>query len=137
MVNPSKHFPLLVTSRLDETRVFYKEVAGFSTTLDTDGYLQVRSGEAVEAPELCFMAPDAMPGAALPPFSGHGLIVSIPVANADEKARALQAAGAVGVGEVSDKPWGWRSFVVPDPNGLLLDFFHETAEASTMKHEAS
>jgi hypothetical protein len=25
---------------------------------------------------------------------------------------------------VLDKPWGWRSFVVRDPNGVLLDFFH-------------
>lgn len=59
MSNPSKHYPLLATNRLAETRNFYDKVAGFFTTIDRAGYLQVRSAEPVESPELCFMTPDA------------------------------------------------------------------------------
>ncbi len=31
--------------------------------------------------------------------------------------------------EPSDKPWRWRSFLVTDPNGVMLDFFHPLADA--------
>ena len=27
-------------------------------------------------------------------------------------------------GAPTDKPWGWRSYFVSDPNGVVLDFFH-------------
>jgi len=137
MTNPQKLFPLLITEKLAETRAFYRDLAGFSITLDRDDYLQVRSEATLDAPELCFMSPQAMPGQPLEAFGGQGLIVSIPTPNADEKAKSLIRAGAHGVGEVSDKPWGWRSFIVPDPNGILLDFFHATVDSSKPHHEAS
>jgi uncharacterized glyoxalase superfamily protein PhnB len=122
--NPTKLFPLFVTEKLDQTKRFYVEQAGFRVTVDMPMYLQVAYGEG-DAPELCFMKPDAFPdGKARPSFAGRGVIVSIPTENADDKYATLDAAGAQLASRPEDKPWGWRSFFAVDPNGVLLDFFH-------------
>ncbi len=121
--NPNKLFPLILTSKLDETKRFYQQ-AGFSVTFDLPTYLQVRYGSG-DAPELCFMKPDAFPDGKLrPAFDGKGVIMSVPTNDADEKHAALQATGATILAPPEDKPWGWRSFFAVDPNGLVLDFFH-------------
>lgn len=122
--NPNKLFPLFLTTRLDETRRFYTEVAGFRVTIDVPTYLQVAYGEG-DGPELCFMRPDAFPdGKVRPVFGGAGVVVSIPTPSADEKCAEMQKKGAEILSPVEDKPWGWRSFLACDPNGVVLDFFH-------------
>lgn len=50
--------------------------------------------------------------------------MSIGVGDAD-KHRAVLADRGVAAPEPTDKPWGWRSFALRDPNGVSLDFFHE------------
>jgi hypothetical protein len=35
----------------------------------------------------------------------------------------LRAAEIPVLKEPQDRPWGWRSFVLCDPNGVRLDFF--------------
>jgi uncharacterized glyoxalase superfamily protein PhnB len=122
--NPSRLFPLFLTSRLEETKSFYTSKAGFRVTVETPSYLQVQLGE-VDGPELCFMKPDAFPdGRAREPFGGQGVMVSVPVEDADRKYAELKEAGAALTEGPTDKPWGWRSFVAVDPNGVALDFFH-------------
>lgn len=122
-LNPSKLFPLIVTERFDEMKAFYVDKLGAHLTFDLPNYLQVRFGEAVAAPELAFMrfgGPAPGPSAA---FSGGGVVVSIPVENADAHADQLAQKG-VSVSEVEDRPWEWRSFYLVDPAGVVLDFFH-------------
>lgn len=127
-LNPNKLFPLIVTPHLEETKRFYTQIAGFSATVDTPHYLQVASN-GKDGPELCFMKPDAM-GAdnASPAFGGAGVIVSLPTQNADIKHAELLKAGAKPDTAPNNKPWGWRSFLVRDPNGVVLDFFHVVEE---------
>lgn len=125
MQNPNKLFPLIVTKDMAATKKFYADQAQFYVAMEMDGYLQVRSTADESAPEICFMTPDGMPdGPVFPPFEGRGLILSIPTFSSDKKAAELRNAGIKNVPEPSDKPWGWRSFVVTDPNGIQLDFFH-------------
>jgi uncharacterized glyoxalase superfamily protein PhnB len=128
--NPNKLFPLFVTEKLQQTKQFYLEKAGFRVTYDMPMYLQVAYGDG-DGPELCFMKPDAFPdGRTRPSFNGRGVIVSIPTENADDKFAALEAAGAQLASKPEDKPWGWRSFFAVDPNGVLLDFFHVYKEVA-------
>lgn len=135
--NPNKLFPLLVTSDLAGTKKFYVDVCGFTPTVDMENYLQVRSGASDNDPELCFMTPDAMPdGANFPRFEGKGVVMSIPTPNADTQHAALQAKGGKPINAPSSKPWGWRSFLIADPNGLLLDFFHVEKD-NPMLHASS
>lgn len=135
--NPNKLFPLLITSDLANTKKFYVDVCGFTATVDMDHYLQVRSGAGESDPELCFMTPDAMPeGPALPRFEGKGVVMSIPTASADDKHTQLQSRGGKPLNAPTNKPWGWRSFLIADPNGLLLDFFH-VAQDNSKAHASS
>jgi len=124
MTTPNKLYPLFLTRKLAETKRFYTEVAGFALTVETPTYLQPASNEP-DGPELAFMAPDALPdGVVRPVFAGDGVVVSIPTPDADAKHDELIAAGARPDTPPTDKPWGWRSFLVTDPNGVMLDFFH-------------
>jgi catechol 2,3-dioxygenase-like lactoylglutathione lyase family enzyme len=122
--NPTKLFPAVLTSRLEETKRYYTGIAGFRVVYDLPSYLQVAYGDG-DGPELCFMKPDAFPdGAARPAFDGKGLIVSIPTPDADQKHASLKERGARLLSAPTVKPWGWCSFFAEDPNGVVLDFFH-------------
>ncbi len=120
MTNPTKLFPLVVTKDLDRTRRCY-EALGFDISVDMPDYLQFRYGSDDSAPEIAFMREGSGPH---PAFGGQGLIVSIPTEDADEKHAAASQADVDVVGEPADRPWGWRSFHVKDPSGVVLDFFH-------------
>jgi uncharacterized glyoxalase superfamily protein PhnB len=125
-MNPNKLFPLIFSDKLAETKAYYTETLGAQVTFEAESYLQVRFGDKDDDPELAFMVPQTLDllGGVLPRFPGQGLLVSIPTANADAAHATMTKKGAdIRVG-VLDKPWGWRSFVVRDPNGVLLDFFH-------------
>ena len=125
MTNPKKLFPMIVTDKLEETKKFYIEQAGFEVRIVMEGYLQVRAGSDEGDPEIAFMAPGAMPdGPEFKKFSGQGIVISVPTENADKKAESLRKAGLKDVQEPTDKPWGWRSFMAEDPNGVIIDFFH-------------
>lgn len=119
--NPTQLFPLFITSKLAETKKFYL-AAGFQIRFDLPEYLQVSYDGGLD---LCFMVPHAASnGKDYPAFGGKGALVSIPTRNADEKAAELRERRLPIVNDLEDKPWGWRSFHVQDPNGVILDFFH-------------
>lgn len=119
----TKLFPLIKTNKLTETKKFYTSL-GWGVTMETPGYLQVHYGSK-EGPELCFMPPEDHEIQALQHiFQGQGLGFSIQVDNADEECNRLQKRGVKIMANPENKPWGWRSFLVQDPNGVVLDFYH-------------
>lgn len=127
MTNPNKLFPLFITEDLAACKRFYIDGLGWTTTHEMDCYLQVRSGPE-DGPELCFMTPQAAPALGpMPTFPGQGVIVSVPVDDADAHHAKLRARGLSPLAEPSDKPWNWRSYVIRDPAGVVLDFFHVIA----------
>lgn len=123
--------PLLITDELTAIRSFYLDDLGCAAVLDQDGYVQVRFGDASDTRELAFTSPDGLGGAmaGASPYAG-GLIVSIAVDDAD-KYHAHLAERGIDAPEPTDKPWGWRSFAVPDPTGVVLDFFHAITDTAT------
>jgi uncharacterized glyoxalase superfamily protein PhnB len=128
--NPSKLYPLIITDQLEQTKQFYSEKAGFRVVHDRPMYLQVAYGNGADSPELAFMRSDAFPdGKSRPAFDGKGVMVSIPTPDADAKYAALADAKVPLLSKPEDRPWGWRSFLAVDPNGLVLDFFHVYKEA--------
>ncbi len=128
-MNPNKLFPLIVTRDLDKTRAFYVDTLGFEVSLQAPNYLQLRVGSDPTGPELSFMQRDDNCSEKVldvdhGTFDGNGLIVSIPTDNADETHARYAKAEVEVTSEPTDRPWGWRSFAVRDPNGIYLDFFH-------------
>lgn len=55
----------------------------------------------------------------------QGVFMCIQVWNIDELFIKYKTLGVPFKQEVSDRPWGHRSFSVLDPNGLMLFFFQE------------
>jgi catechol 2,3-dioxygenase-like lactoylglutathione lyase family enzyme len=127
-MNPKMLFPMIVTDKLAETKEFYVGKAGFRVSFDMDCYLAVQYGEGENAPSLSFVSQKGLQMYQEKPFGGEGLIVSIPTEDADQKARQLKAVGIEPLIEPATRPWGWHSFLVRDPNGILLDFFHVPAD---------
>jgi len=129
-MNPNKLFPMIVSKDLPATRSFYLSL-GAEIVHDMEDYLAFRFGEGDASPELCFMSTTAE-GLGLPkePFSGNSLLVSIPTPSSDEKHAELKQAGIDITLAPADRPWGWRSFVVSDPNGVRLDFFEVLPQSS-------
>lgn len=123
LANPTKLFPMFMTAKLAETRAFYVDKLGWKATYDIPTYLQVRIDD-LDGPELAFMNTQTGSAAGSPNFQGQGVVVSVPVADADRHHDALRDRGVTATSEPSLKPWGWRSFEVRDPNGVILDFFH-------------
>lgn len=135
--NPTQLFPMVVTADMAATKRFYAEVCGCTVQVDMGHYLQVGFGDGATDPVLCFMTPDGMPdGSVLPAFAGQGVLVSVPTDNADSKHGSVKEKGGAPASEPSSKPWGWRSFLIADPNGLMLDFFHVEKE-NPMQHASS
>jgi catechol 2,3-dioxygenase-like lactoylglutathione lyase family enzyme len=128
--NPRKLFPSFMTAKLAETKAFYVDKLGWKLTYDVPSYLQVRIDD-VDGPELCFMNTQTGSAAGAPNFAGQGVVVSVPVECADGHHAALRERGVVAISEPSTKPWGWHSFEVRDPNGVILDFFHVAAPLMT------
>ncbi len=125
--NPEKLFPLFITDKLEAIKRFYVDQAEFTLSFDSPEYVQVCSPEP-GSPELCFAKPTAFPDGVKPAFAGKGVLVSVPTQNADEKFARMRKLGAELLDAPTDKPWGWRSFLVIDPAGVVLDFFHVEKE---------
>jgi uncharacterized glyoxalase superfamily protein PhnB len=122
--------PLITTDALDDVRTFYVDRLAATPTIEMDTYVQLRFGETEHTRELAFMAPDPPGGplAGQSTFTG-GLIVSVSVDDADKYHEVLVGRG-VNAPAPTDKPWGWRSFMVTDPAGVVVDFFHEIANTA-------
>lgn len=119
-----KLFPLVRTNHMEATRAFYTQRLGWGITLEMPGYLQVHYGSK-EGPELCFMPPEQEGIEPLrTPFSGKGVGFSIEVPNADRECERLKKSGVAILSPLENKPWGWRSFLVSDPSGVVLNFYH-------------
>ena len=123
--------PIIITPHLRETRRFYVELLGFELSYDHAHYLGVRGGPK-GAPELGFMptikADDR-------PFPGTGFVLALHVANADRECERVRKAGVKIVQELTDNPWGTRSFLINDPSGVVISISH--AIAATVEFQAS
>lgn len=122
----------MVTTDIDlaEIRAFYADELGWEPVFDIEGYLQLRHGPDAADPELAFATTDgaAELGIEVDAYAG-GLVVSVPVADVDAHHAALARTEVSATTEPSDKPWGWRSYLVVDPAGVILDFCRELEPA--------
>src|SRR5690349_6181768 len=131
-INAKHIVPIVTTTRMRETRAFYLDQLGFELSYDHDHYLGVRGGPK-GAPELGFMPPDAE---APEVFAGKGITVAIGVADVDAEYARLRRLGVEVVQEPTDQPWGARTIVIRDPNGIALYLSHPIPAAVEFQHSA-
>jgi uncharacterized glyoxalase superfamily protein PhnB len=92
------------------------EYLGFELVFENDWYIELVA-EGSTTMGVSFVQPDLAAGEK---FAGKGMILSFEVADVDSEFARLKTAGAIICEELKDKPWGERSFVINDPNGVHL-----------------
>lgn len=125
----SNLYPLVVTDGLEPVREFYTRKLEATMVFDMPQYLQVRLGDGEKGPQISFMPKDHAFAQGRPALSG-GLIFSIEVEDVDRLYSHHRERDVPVLSAPADRPWGWRSYLVQCPTGLLLDFFHVLEQAS-------
>lgn len=104
------------TTKLQESKDFYMRYFGYELVYESDWYIElIASG--LHTAGISFTLPQREEGEF---FNGKGLILSFEVEDVDAEYERLKTAGLVKHQKIADKPWGERSFVVDDPNGIHL-----------------
>ncbi len=103
------------TNKLRESKEFYMKHFGFQLVYESDWYIELIAADAPTI-GISFTLPQREAGE----FFKKGLIISFEVDDVDAEYHRLKAEGLEIVQDLVDKPWGERSFVVDDPNGVHL-----------------
>lgn len=103
------------TNKLKESREFYEDHFGFKLVYESDWYIELISPDM--AAGVSFTLPQREAGEF---FNGKGLILSFEVVDVDAEYARLRAEGLSIFQDLQNKPWGERSFVVNDPNGVHI-----------------
>ncbi len=110
-------------NRLSEK--FYKRL-GFEVTASTDAYSEVKFGDLqivlVNMRDEEEFAGDALGGA-----KGKGMYVYFWVDNVDAEYDRQTRLGLMPATQPRDWPWGNREFILKDPDGYKLCFWHESS----------
>jgi predicted enzyme related to lactoylglutathione lyase len=104
------------TSKLQESKDFYMKHFDYKLVFESDWYIELIM-PGVPCAGVSFTLPQREAGEF---FNGKGLILSFEVEDVDAEYARLKAEGLDIYQELQDKPWGERSFVVDDPNGVHI-----------------
>lgn len=117
----------LVSDDLPASRAFWVDQLGFSVAFEADWYLQVTPPGRPEL-ELAFWAADhelvPEPARTAP----AGVVLTVVLDDVDAVHDALVAAGTPVRRPPLDTPYGQRSLLVDDPNGVVVDISSPVGE---------
>ena len=118
------------TDRMQESKDFYMKYFGFKLAYESDWYIELTTKN--EDAGISFTLPQREEGEI---FSGRGMILSFEVEDVDAEYEKIQDEDITICQSLQDKPWGERSFVVDDPNGVhvyVYTLIEQTAEYKTL-----
>ena len=104
------------TNKLQQSKEFYMKNFGCQLVFESDWYVELLFEDS-STMGISFVQPEFEAGEK---FTGKGLILSLEVDDVDAEYARLKAAGILIFEGIKEKPWGERSFVVNDPNGIHL-----------------
>lgn len=114
-------YPVICTSRLQESRDFYTRLLGFETTYEADWYVSLRRAGALPY-ELALLdhSHPTLPEAYRVPV--RGVLLNFEVEDVDaEWERLVVREGLRPELELRSEDFGQRHFMVADPDGVLID----------------
>lgn len=117
------------TDKYEETCSFYKDKLGFSLEHAWDrneqdkGALFKAGSGLIEV--LLYPTEDDHINEGLDYRSPQGVFMCIQVWDVDVLFRTCKLAGVQFKQDLTDQPWGHRSFSILEPNGLVIFFFEE------------
>lgn len=109
------------TNKLQESKQFYMEHFDFQLLYESDWYIELIARDLASG--ISFTLPQREEGEF---FNGKGLIMSFEVDDVDAEYERLKGEGLHIYQEMQDKPWGERSFVINDPNGIHVYIYKST-----------
>ncbi|MFI6737678.1 VOC family protein [Nonomuraea sp. NPDC050451] len=114
-------YPVICTTRLQESRDFYTGLLGFETTFKADWYVSLRRpGTPPYELALLDHTHPTLPEAYRTPV--RGLLLNFEVEDVDaEWERLVVGAGLTAELALRSEDFGQRHFIVADPNGVLID----------------
>lgn len=114
-------YPVTITSKLDESKEFYKDVFGFSVVFEADWYVQLL--HEASGVELALMKPnlDNQPKQLHGEFNGKGIIYSLEVKDAAKEYERVQETSADIFYPLTTEEWGQTHFMLTDPSGVTID----------------
>ncbi|MFF5263528.1 VOC family protein [Actinomadura viridis] len=120
-MNLTSFYPVICTSRLDETKDFYIRLLGYTTTFEADWYVSLKyAGTPSYELALLDHTHPTLPEAYRRPV--QGLLLNYEVEDVDaEWQRLVVQEGLKPKLELRDEDFGQRHFIVADPNGVLID----------------
>ena len=101
------------TEKLQESKDFYMKHFGFELAFESNWYIELFTPKRDAG--ISFTLPEREEGEF---FNGRGCILSLEVDDVDAEYKRLQKEGLLIYQEIQEKPWGERSFVIDDPNGV-------------------
>ena len=101
------------TEKMEESKRFYRDHFGFAVTSESEWYIELYAPENKVG--ISFVRAQREDGEF---FAGGGVILSFEVDDVYKEHDRLVSEGLHIVQEIEDKPWGEKSFVVNDPNGV-------------------
>lgn len=116
-----KIYPLVITDKIAECAMFYKDNFGFIAVFEQDWYVQLLHEKS--GAELAFMQPNVktQPIELHPGFTGGGIVLSLEVDDARAEWERLEDKGLDVIVSLRDEEWGQRHFIVTDPSGVFVD----------------
>jgi catechol 2,3-dioxygenase-like lactoylglutathione lyase family enzyme len=123
-------YPVICSSRLQESRDFYIGLLGFETTFEADWYVSLRRpGPPHYELALLDHAHPTLPEAYRAPV--RGLLLNFEVTDVDAEWKRLVLQGGLKAElALRDEDFGQRHFIVSDPNGVLIDVITPIAPAA-------
>lgn len=111
----------ILTTKLSETKSFYKENLGFKIKIENEFYLLLKTPN--EKDTLSFLLPNHPTQHPFfhKPFLGEGMYLTIEIDNVDKLYEEIKRKGVEIKVDLRDEPWGERHFSIEDPNGIGID----------------
>ena len=111
----------IITTRLVESKEFYRKVLNFGVTFENDFYLLLHTPN--KKSEISFLLPNHPTKQPIfqKEYQGQGLYLTIEVEDVDEVYKDIIRKGIEIKIDIRDEPWGDRHFAIEDPNGVGVD----------------
>ena len=110
----------IISEKIEETKDIYVDNFEAEIVFDCGWYIDVIMGNSTH--KLQFISPQHNKEKR---FKGDGITINIGVEDVDKEYSAFKRAKLNIVSKIKDNPWGDRSFVVLDPNGVRLYIYSE------------
>ncbi|WP_334084048.1 VOC family protein [Helicobacter typhlonius] len=112
-------YPVLMTDKLQESSLFYKTYLGFAQNFSSDWYINLSHPDGGEL-ALIDVTHESIP--ALYRANANGILINLEVANATQMYDFIKSKDErIIVVHLADEVWGWRHFIIKDPNNVLID----------------